>query len=453
MTTEGASSLSDRLRRAREERGETVEQVNQLIGISPRLLRGLESGDLDVVEPVYVLLAVKSYGEHLGLDVDELLHMLEQELPVPTKPSPIVIATEAGAGASLMTGVSAHTADAMEMLRRLPQSQRLALVGVAVVIAVFLVLWLAGALPDNPAQSNQHRQAAAVAHVETNDSDVSRIEHKAPTSVVTAPATASAVVMADDGPPEQVAEAVPLETEDSLPTYAPVAPQIEDVAAATEEPPAGAAAPDGIPPIAPTNSPEASSPKLVTQASAGAAADTSVANDSVANNSVADLGGDLDLAAAKSTVVASTDMAISTVTAAPAHSVAIANPIAPIAPIANSLGPAEDVDTARQLTLEAEAVDSTWVQVEWDGGAGGIEEVIPRGEKHRWQAREFFMVKAGRAHGVRFYLEGKLLGDGRLGDPTEVLRFRASKDSVTLLSRDLQPLSQLIVEHDFAPSD
>jgi len=446
MTTEGASSLSDRLRRARDERGETVEQVNQHTGISPRLLRGLESGNLDVVEPVYVLLAVKSYGEYLGLDVDELLHLLEQELSVPTKPKPIVVATDGAAGASLMTGVAAHTADAMEMLRRLPQSQRIALVGVAVVIAVFLALWLGGALPDNPAQSSQHRQAAAVAHVETKGSDVSVIEHKAPTAVVPAAATASSVVMADDGPPEPVAEALPLQTEDSLPTEAPIVPQIEVVAATEEEPVADVAVPDGIPPVASQDNPEASSPKLVNQISADSGTSTSVANISAADISAATRGDDIDVAAAESPVIELTDMGTSAETAAPARPLSIA-------PLANPLGPAADVNAPRQLTLEAEAVDSTWVHIEWDGGAGGIEEVIPRGEKHRWQAPEFFMVKAGRAHGVRFYLEEKLLGDGRLGDPTEVLRFRASKDSVTLLSRDLQPLSQLSVEHDFAPSD
>ena len=105
------------------------------------------------------------------------------------------------------------------------------------------------------------------------------------------------------------------------------------------------------------------------------------------------------------------------------------------------------------LTLEAEAVESTSVQIQWDDGAGGTEVVIRQGEKRRWQARHFFMVKAGRAHGVRFFLQGKLLGNGRLGDPTEVLRFRASRDSVILLSRDLQPLSQLSVEHDVSPSE
>ena len=98
-------------------------------------------------------------------------------------------------------------------------------------------------------------------------------------------------------------------------------------------------------------------------------------------------------------------------------------------------------DLASPLVLRAEAVDSTWVRVQWDGGTGSAEEIIPGGESRQWEAADNFMVFAGRAHGVRFYLQGKLLGEGRLGDPTQVLRFRASPDEVVLLGKDLTPLS------------
>ena len=90
--------------------------------------------------------------------------------------------------------------------------------------------------------------------------------------------------------------------------------------------------------------------------------------------------------------------------------------------------------------LEVEAVDSTWVQIRWDG-SGIFEGTVPRGERRLWQARKFFLVRSGRAHGLRYWFQGQLLGDGRLGDPTRVLRFRAGEEGITLLGPDLQPLN------------
>ena len=98
-------------------------------------------------------------------------------------------------------------------------------------------------------------------------------------------------------------------------------------------------------------------------------------------------------------------------------------------------------DLAAPLVLRAEAIDSTWVRIEWDGGAGAAEDIIPPGESRQWEAADYFTVVSGRPHGVRFYLQGQLLGGGRLGEPGGVLRFRASADEVVLLGVDLTPLS------------
>ena len=68
-------SLSEQLRRAREGRGETLDQVNKRTGISPKVLEALEEGDLEALEVVYLRLAVVHYGNYLGLDG----HALAQE--------------------------------------------------------------------------------------------------------------------------------------------------------------------------------------------------------------------------------------------------------------------------------------------------------------------------------------------------------------------------------------
>lgn len=403
MTTEGATSLSDRLIRAREARGETVEQINQLIGISPKLLRALESGQLDVVEPVYVLLALKSYAEHLELDVDEMLGMLEAELDAATKPTPIAVAAGARDGASLTTGSAAWFADALEMLRRMPHAQRLALVAAVVLIAVLLALWFIGNLGDGSAQSNRQSQETMVTERQEDVADVVD-EVSSPPNAVAASITAALVQQPDHGSPEGTAVTAP-ETE------------AQDVEA-----------------VAGTHTDSAGQAEIIVSARADD-------HRKDPNLEIAAEPSAASVVTEPSAVAASADS--STALAAPREErPAILEPVTTV-----------PQDTSGLLTLEAEAVYSTWVQIQWDGGAGGTEVVIPRGQRRRWQAREFFMVKAERAHGVRFYLEGKLLGNGRLGDPTEVLRFRASKDSVTLLSRDLRPLSELSVVRNFTAAD
>lgn len=110
-------------------------------------------------------------------------------------------------------------------------------------------------------------------------------------------------------------------------------------------------------------------------------------------------------------------------------------------------GDLEALAAGDAIVLEGLAIDSTWVQVRWDG-RDTSEEIIPRGERRIWAARDSVLVWAGRAHGIRFYYQGQLLGDGRLGDPTKVLRFRAERDFVVLLGPDLEPLSRVALLSD-----
>ena len=96
---------------------------------------------------------------------------------------------------------------------------------------------------------------------------------------------------------------------------------------------------------------------------------------------------------------------------------------------------------ASALVLEVEAIDSTWVQVSWDGRRDTFQGILAPGLKRRWVAREKFLVRSGRAHGARYWLQGNLLGNGRLGEATKVLRFRADNNGITLLGPELEPLS------------
>ena len=64
-------SLAAQLRRARESRGVSLDQAHQVTGISLKVLGGLESDSTELVELIYMRLAMISYADYLGLDVGE----------------------------------------------------------------------------------------------------------------------------------------------------------------------------------------------------------------------------------------------------------------------------------------------------------------------------------------------------------------------------------------------
>src|SRR5215213_10721804 len=56
------------LARAREERGLSLQQVEEATKIRTRYLRDLEDENFEVLPAVYMLGSLKTYAEHLGLD-------------------------------------------------------------------------------------------------------------------------------------------------------------------------------------------------------------------------------------------------------------------------------------------------------------------------------------------------------------------------------------------------
>lgn len=74
------------LQKAREERGLTLQQVEQRTKIRARYLQGLEREDFGVLPTVYVLGSLKTYADHLGLDGAGLSRQLRTRLEQPTEP-------------------------------------------------------------------------------------------------------------------------------------------------------------------------------------------------------------------------------------------------------------------------------------------------------------------------------------------------------------------------------
>ncbi|MCU6707171.1 helix-turn-helix domain-containing protein [Paenibacillus sp. J5C_2022] len=76
------SELGALLRKAREERGYTLDDIQELTKIRKRYLEAIESGDYRVLPGnFYVRAFVKNYSEAVGLDADEVLRYYQHEVP------------------------------------------------------------------------------------------------------------------------------------------------------------------------------------------------------------------------------------------------------------------------------------------------------------------------------------------------------------------------------------
>jgi transcriptional regulator with XRE-family HTH domain len=76
------SDLGALLRKAREQRGYTLEDIQEYTKIRKRYLEAIESGDYKVLPgSFYVRAFVKTYAETVGLDAEEVLRLYHKELP------------------------------------------------------------------------------------------------------------------------------------------------------------------------------------------------------------------------------------------------------------------------------------------------------------------------------------------------------------------------------------
>ena len=291
---EKQQTIAEELSAARQARGLDLEEIQQQTGISLSVLQSIEAGQLDVVEPVFVRLALKAYAEFLDLDPEPLLIRFDQQQNLAFQPRhrPAVLISQPVPPRShkplIITGL---------------------VIGVCCALAAAFYFFGDRIMPSQtPTQSADPPQATTT-----------------PTQVTVTPAQSQPVTAPND----------PL------------------VAQASTEPEA-ADAPDS--------------------------ADTSA-----------------------------TALAAQTATA---------------------------------VVLELAARDSTWVQVRWDDAAENFEGIVPSGERRRFEARNHFVVLSTNPHGLRYWLDGQLLGDGQLGDPNQVLRFRATADGIQILGSNLQPLTE-----------
>ena len=296
MSEEKQPTIAEELSAARQARGSDLEEVQQQTGISLSVLQSIEAGQLNVVEPVFVRLALKAYAEFLDLDPEPLLSRFDQQQRQVLRP---------------------RQRSAVLLEQPKPQrSSRTPLIVIGLVVGVCCLLAVAyyffgdkiAAPPTAPAQS------------------------AAPTQIDTPAQTIS--------PPTESRSAVALND--------PLLVQSSTESEASEAP---------------------------------ATADTSA-------------------------IVATAQTA------------------------------------AALVVLELVARDSTWVQVRWDEAVENFEGTIAPGERRRFEARDHFVVLSTNPHGISYWLDGELLGGGQLGNPNQVLRFRATADGIQILGSNLQPLTE-----------
>ncbi len=80
------STIGERLKSAREKRGQDLEEVHLEIKISPQVLNALEEDRAeDLVGIVYAKTFLRQYANYLGLDGDKLAKELEEKRPTPSE--------------------------------------------------------------------------------------------------------------------------------------------------------------------------------------------------------------------------------------------------------------------------------------------------------------------------------------------------------------------------------
>ena len=385
-------SIPQQLRQTREEQQKSLEDVRRRTGLSLNVLHNLEAGNFEVIEPVFIRMALRTYAEDLGLDATGLLREYDRTwghtptpTPEPEPPSPPQPAFERPFDVS-----------------GIPLWVRLIILAIAGLIIVFLLIALFGgespegdsAVPEKPPRSARAEKPY-------------RTPAPAPVREL-APVSGTAAAPEKPGQPASEPPAPPPATPSAAEPLAVAAPAIEEppVEPVIEELPVEPDA--GEPATAPTV--EAPPPMPVVE---------------------------VPLAAPAVEPTVEVPPVTPTAEEPPAAPVVEAPSLGPVPPERAAAVEEEAVDTL--LVLEIEAVDSTWVQIRGDN-RNLFEGIAAPGVRHRWEVRDHFLVRSGRAHGLRYWFQGELLGEGRLGDPLKVLRFRASRAGVTLLGADLEPL-------------
>ena len=145
------------LRRAREQRQLTLEQISDETKIAPRLLTSLEEGNLQPMpKGMYRRAMLRAYAESVGLDTEAALTQFERTFEEPRPPQAPVRQTP--------VPPRAEQAPATAMSNRPPRKAVIAGVALALVGGLGAWIWSADEEPYVPVQSAVAAAASAASH-------------------------------------------------------------------------------------------------------------------------------------------------------------------------------------------------------------------------------------------------------------------------------------------------
>ena len=96
MSEEKQQTIGEELSAVRQAHGLELEEIQRRSGISLFVLQGIEAGELEVVEPVFVRLALKTYAEYLSLDPEPFLSRFDQQYSriMKARSQPVVVLSQ-----------------------------------------------------------------------------------------------------------------------------------------------------------------------------------------------------------------------------------------------------------------------------------------------------------------------------------------------------------------------
>ncbi|MFH1567153.1 MAG: helix-turn-helix domain-containing protein, partial [Gemmatimonadota bacterium] len=383
-------AVGERLRQERERRSLSLEQVHECTGIGVRILRSLEEGGAGVIEGVYMRLALTSYAEYLNLPAAEFVARYDAAFGAPA-PGPPVRTGLAPPLPPPPPSIRPSWPDELgDRLRHASSGWLIGFIAVVLLAVVLLLVYL-----------RDNETAASTAAPPLRPGPAAGVETGAPTPppLARSPETRAAEARPPAAAPPGMATGA-----SSGPAPADLAPR--PAVAATRGP---ESSPPALPEPPPQSAAALAGPASATGpvGTAGPVADATAAAVAVAPatpDGGSPRGGLTALADGPPELPGPAPVPADAAPGGePAAAPADAGQVAPTEiPVRGDLAALE---APQAIVLEGLALDSTWIQIQWDG-RGTSEEIVPQGQRRRWVARDSLLIRSGRARGIRFYYQG-----------------------------------------------
>lgn len=186
-----SAELGEMLRRAREAKGLTLEDLQERTKIQRRYLEAIERGDLHVLPGhFYTRAFVRRYAEMVGLDPDQIVQQYEAILPKTEEPAPVSTITQSRASRRRAMAAGGWTV------------RVLLYAFVALIVVVLVLAWRHG---TNTAPEGQDPFQNGTVQIEPPPSSDSQAARTVPGSPV-APSAPTDQVDKPDQPSEPVAQ-------------------------------------------------------------------------------------------------------------------------------------------------------------------------------------------------------------------------------------------------------